>query len=317
MSMRTTTLMLSAVVVCGSAQPALAQKLHAADPMLADDDRLVDVTQQPGEIELSDLYDRFSHIFHIFGEPPFPTFLEAQNVNTLDEVPDSSWFTNRHGQTRLSIDELAVASNLDGPPNPEETWTIFAGKSQGITPGFSIIDGQGDRYVIKFDPVGIPELLTAAEVIGTKIFYALGYHVPQNYVVRFDPDNFAIEPGTMVEDTWGDSVPLTEFRVARMIRRVAALPVKIAAAGCCSAHCGGVLCRSLRSGTGRPEPGPKVSLQLAGALPAALCPSHGRCSRAGHGQAQSPEDGRRRDVRPGGWWLPSLLHRCPLAGAPF
>ena len=204
----------------GVVPPALAQRFHASDPLLEDDDQLIDVSEEPAEIELSDMYDRFGHIFHISGDPPFPAFVEAQNMNTLDEVPNSSWFTNRHGASRLSIDELVTASNVDGPPNPDETWTIIAGKSQGITPGFTIVDGQGDRYVIKFDPVGIPELSTAAEAIGTKIFWALGYHVPQNYVVRFHPDNFAIEEGTMVKDTWGDSVPLTDLRVRRMIRRV-------------------------------------------------------------------------------------------------
>ena len=40
-----------------------------------------------------------------------------------------------------------------------------------MTPGVQIIDGRGDRYVIKFDPVGIPELSSAAEIIGTKLFY--------------------------------------------------------------------------------------------------------------------------------------------------
>ena len=211
---------LATALTLGVVPPTLAQRFHPSDPLLADDDRLIDVSEEPAEIELSDMYDRFTHIFHISGEPPFPAFVEAQNVNTLDEVPDSSWFTNRHGARPVSLSELATASNVDGPPDPDETWTIIAGKSQGITPGFTIIDGQGDRYVIKFDPVGIPELGTAAEAIGTKIFWALGYHVPQNYVVRFHPDNFAIEEGTMVEDTWGDSVRLTKFRVQRMIRRV-------------------------------------------------------------------------------------------------
>ena len=221
MSSRLTILVtLATALTLGVVPPALAQRFHPSDPLLADDDRLIDVSEEPAEIELSDMYDRFTHIFHISGEPPFPAFVEAQNVNSLDEVPDSSWFTNRHGARPLSINELATASNVDGPPDPDETWTIIAGKSQGITPGFTIIDGQGDRYVIKFDPVGIPELSTAAEVIGTKIFWALGYHVPQNYVVQFHPDNFAIQEGTIVEDTWGDSVRLTEFRVQRMIRRV-------------------------------------------------------------------------------------------------
>ena len=113
---------LAAALALSVIHPALAQtRFHPSDPLLEDDDRLIDVTEEPGEIELSDLYDRVSHIFHIFGEPPFPAFVEAQNVNTVDEVPESSWFTNRHGARRLSIDELVTASNVDGPPDPDET----------------------------------------------------------------------------------------------------------------------------------------------------------------------------------------------------
>ena len=122
---------LVAVVALVLVQPVLAQRFHPSDPLLEDNDRLIDVTQEPGEIELSDMFDRFGHIFHIFGEPPFPAFVEAQNVNSVDEVPDSSWFTNRHAAGRLSMAEVVTASNVDGPPNPDETWTIFAGTDLG------------------------------------------------------------------------------------------------------------------------------------------------------------------------------------------
>ena len=218
--MRPTLGMMAIWLVLGAATRLDAQRFYPDDPMLEDDDRLVDVVVQPEEVELSDMFDRIGHIFHTFGDPPYPAFTEAQNVNTLDEVPDSSWFVNRHGRERRSLDALRQGSNADGPPDPNQTWTIFMGKSQGTTPGFSTFDERGDRYVIKFDPVEIPELATAAEAIGTRIFHALGYHVPQNYIVRFNPDNFAIEPGTMVEDSWGDQVALSEGRVQRMIRRV-------------------------------------------------------------------------------------------------
>ena len=218
--MRAQVVMLAAAVALGGAGVSFAQTFHADDPMRRDDDRLIDVREEPAEVELSDLYDRFGHIFHMFGDPPFPAFVEAQNVNTLDEVPDSSWFVNRNRARRLTLDEVRRGSNVDGPPDLEGTWTIFAGKSQGITPGFSIRDARGDRYVVKFDPVAVPELATAAEAIGTKIFHALGYHVPQNYVVYVNPEKLAIEPDTMVEDRFGDAVPLTGARLQRMIRRV-------------------------------------------------------------------------------------------------
>ena len=75
-----------------------AQKFYPDDPVLVDNDKL-DVPVKPREIELSDMYDRFGHMFKDWGASPIGS--EAKNVNTLDEVPDSSWFTNRHGKRRF------------------------------------------------------------------------------------------------------------------------------------------------------------------------------------------------------------------------
>ena len=51
--------------------------------------------------------------------------VRAQNVNTTDEVPDSSWFTNRIYTRPVSIDEITKGPNtMDGPaPGP---WTVIA-----------------------------------------------------------------------------------------------------------------------------------------------------------------------------------------------
>ena len=102
---------------------------------------------------------------------------------------------------------------------------MFRSKIGGLTPGFQIIDGRGDRYVIKFDPVNVPELSSAAEIIGTKIFYAMGYNVPESFIVRVDPEaGLEIEPGTVLEDEFGDETLLTRSFLRRRLRRVPRLP---------------------------------------------------------------------------------------------
>ena len=89
----------------------------------------------------------------------------------------------------MTIEELVRGPNTIDGPDLTTPWRVFRSKIGGLTPGVQIVDGRGDRYVIKFDPVGIPELSSAAEIIGTKIFYALGYHVPENYIVTVDPED--------------------------------------------------------------------------------------------------------------------------------
>ena len=196
---------------------AQQRKFYPDDPLRVDLDT-IDISEEPAEIELSDMFDRFGHIASDLGSPELT---EAHNVNTLDDVPDSAWFTNRHGVKRMSFDELVRGPNTVDGPDMSVPWRVFRSKIGGLTPGFQIIDGRGDRYVIKFDPVGIPELSSAAEIIGTKLFYAMGYNTPENYIVSIDPEEgLTIEPGTMLEDEFGDEEPLTRQFLRRRLRRV-------------------------------------------------------------------------------------------------
>ena len=56
-------------------------------------------------------------------------------MNTLGEVPDSSWFTNRMSRRVMTIEELVRGPNqLDGPDR-SEPWVIIDLKTEGITPG--------------------------------------------------------------------------------------------------------------------------------------------------------------------------------------
>jgi hypothetical protein len=91
----------------------------------------------------------------------------ALDVNTLDEVPDSSWFENRIGIRPMSIAETATGPNHEGSaPGP---WMVTSGKTDGITPGLQMKDSAGRLYFVKFDPPGYPDLGTGAEVISTKL----------------------------------------------------------------------------------------------------------------------------------------------------
>ena len=192
------------------------RRFFTDDPVWVDNDR-IDTPNRPATIELSDLYDR---LHHTFGQPGATTSGEASNVNTLDEVPDSAWFTNRHGKHRLSRAELKRGPNRDDGPDPRTIWTITGGKQGGLTPGFEMVDAKGVRYVIKLDPVGLPELSSAAEVIATKLFHAIGYNVPENHIVEVHPETFVIASSALIEDEFGKTHTLTERRLKRMLARI-------------------------------------------------------------------------------------------------
>jgi hypothetical protein len=71
---------------------------------------------------------------------------------------------------------------------------------------------------LKLDPPDYPELCSAADVIGSKFFYALGYFTPENYVVNFRQEDLAIPPGATWRDSSGRKHPLTILAVADLLK---------------------------------------------------------------------------------------------------
>lgn len=84
----------------------------------------------------------------LFGKPGDPTpDVRARNINTIDEVPDSSWFNNRLGRRALTADEVGKGPDTSTGP-ASGTWTVTSSKSDGITPGFTIRDSAGQLATV-------------------------------------------------------------------------------------------------------------------------------------------------------------------------
>ena len=132
------------------------------DPLWKDEDQLP--VTPPQRVRLSQIYDFLENSFR--NRPhkgsPIPP---ASNINTLGEIPDSSWFTNRMGRRIMSIEELVRGPNQSSGPDQSSRWAIIAVKTEGVTPGFTIRDGRGEIYFIKFDPPGYLGMASAAGVI--------------------------------------------------------------------------------------------------------------------------------------------------------
>jgi hypothetical protein len=118
----------------------------------------------------------------------------ARNVNTVDEVPDSSWFTNRAGARPLTPEDVFTGPDTTSGPEPG-AWTVTSSKSDGVTPGFTIKDAKGQLWFLKFDPPGFRGMATGTEVAVTKLLWALGYHVPENHIAYMRREQLAIGDG--------------------------------------------------------------------------------------------------------------------------
>lgn len=146
---------------------------------------------------------------------------ESVNADVFGTVPNSSWFTNRHGLSRMSREELRRGPNTIDGPDMSGPWVITRAKTEGVTPGFFIKDAKGETFVIKFDPTMHPELATGAEMVSTKLFHAFGYYVPENYLVTFDPSILSIKEGLEYKDAHGKRHAFTSELLEQVLTKVA------------------------------------------------------------------------------------------------
>ena len=148
--------------------------------------------------------------------------MEAQNINAFDEVPDSTWFTNRHHVNRLSQQALARGITKEqGAPDMTGPWEAISGKeSLGSTPGFVIRDRKNDAYLLKFDPPLHPEMTTASEMISSRFLHAAGYNVPEHYLVEVDPSRITIGEQAKFRGRYHVPRPMTQDDIRAILERV-------------------------------------------------------------------------------------------------
>ncbi len=139
----------------------------------------------------------------------FPEPTRATNVNAMDEVPDSTWFTNRIGVRDMSLDELRRGPNFDETPENHKPWTIIGTKVGGKSAGLLMKDARGQIYLLKFDHPKGPELETSADIIAQRLLWACGYNAPEDYIIHFTRDDLVLAEDATVKDTFGNKSPMT------------------------------------------------------------------------------------------------------------
>jgi hypothetical protein len=200
-----------------------ARKFYDDDPLW--------VEPAPAHVEsarrrrVSDYYDFFANSLSKRGEQNSKrSVYPAQGVNTLGEVPDSAWYTNRHYWNRMSLEELVRGPGDGNAPDVSGPLKVIRAKTEGVTPGFTMEDSRGRVYLVKFDPLTNPEIATSADVLVSKFFYALGYNVPENYIFHFSRHQVQVGEGTTLEDVRGRRRPMSERDVTELLLRVPRTP---------------------------------------------------------------------------------------------
>jgi hypothetical protein len=106
--------------------------------------------------------------------------ISAKDLDDNGTVPPSSFFTPRD-IGRITPEALELGPHPELAPQPP--YRILKVKTSGGTPGFLGEDASGARFLFKMDDPNHPGLASGAEMVASRIYWALGYLVPQNYLV--------------------------------------------------------------------------------------------------------------------------------------
>jgi hypothetical protein len=127
----------------------------------------------------------------------------ATNVNSVDEVPDSAWFTNRIG---VGLEATTPEGLVRGPcgDSPidadaaDGSWIIERGSVAGEPLGFGVVAPGIGRFVVAIDGARQPERATGAAAIASRLYHAAGYWAPCASVVHVRPAIFTLTPGLTI-----------------------------------------------------------------------------------------------------------------------
>ena len=108
--------------------------------------------------------------------------VRAIGTNSLGEVPDSTWFTNRIGRHGLTPAQIAAGPAPGAAPDLSGKLTVVDAKTSGAAAGFVVEDARGERYIVKFGMPHAPTMETATDLAVQRILWAAGWNVPGNFV---------------------------------------------------------------------------------------------------------------------------------------
>ena len=214
-----------AAACAGSPSPVGDVRFFNRAPVTVVNDRC-DVPDKPAEYALSALlYAIDADIFHRIPRLlDFKPYLRARSQNAMDEVPDSTWFTNRIGHRPMTPEEIRRGPNDSDGPDRSAPWRIIGSKTAGISAGFRVKDARDDVWLIKFDEPHLPEMETATEVIVQRLVWAAGYNVPETAVVLFERDQLELAADAVIEDQFGNDRPMEADDLAQVMARIEPMP---------------------------------------------------------------------------------------------
>ena len=213
-----------AVLLAGWPAAAAAPRFFSDDPLPREPESRSASGAKAVDIGL--LYEMSYNLF-VTGRKT-ATNVRAKNVNTIDEVPDSGWFTNRTAaQRRPPLDDLVRGPNAGVRAlKPGPRWTDRAREERRRLAGIFTAEGRQRRetwFPVAFDTPGWNEGASGAMVVASKIFYALAATTRSRpSSPRVDPARMTIDPKATMRRPNGKRTPMRQDDVNAVLEALRA-----------------------------------------------------------------------------------------------
>ena len=86
-------------------------------------------------------------------------------------------------------------------------------------PGFRVRDSAGQVWFVKFDPPGYPAMATGTEVVVSRLFWGLGYNVPETHLATLRPEDLTIDDQARIVSPSGKRRPFKESDIRQLLRK--------------------------------------------------------------------------------------------------
>lgn len=193
----------------------IGPKFYSDDPLLREPE-----TQDASNVQERDNILFYDLVQNLFVTPGDARRIRAQNVNTIDEVPDSNWFTNRILARPLSLEE-ALRGPVTNPGPVPGPMTVLRAKPAGVAPGFIAQDSAGVTWFIQFDAPSFDDAASGASMVANRIFHALGYFQMEYHLTEIRSETLEIDPEAVTETPSGAIRQIDHDDLAKVFKRAA------------------------------------------------------------------------------------------------
>lgn len=215
--------LLACLAVMGAADGPLVERVHRDDPLTREPETQDARGVRP--VPHGRLYEVARDLAVTRTTAPAGT--RALNVNSVDEVPDSSWFTNRALKAPEPEDVLPQSLRATGPHVAAAGAATHGATLQvmaidaGTAPRLTVLDADGATWDVLFDPASHPEAVTGTTVVVGTLLRQFGYNHARWSIASLRPGLLQPAAGATITTRAGRTVPLRPADIAALLRAAA------------------------------------------------------------------------------------------------